>query len=88
MNMKRRRRRRRWGQRVLILIWEHSRSYPMPERLQRHEEHRGDTIHIERPGHLLSSRRKEPLAAKHAYAQTPRTLLKETAVKYVRGATQ
>ncbi|KNA98511.1 hypothetical protein FOXG_18417 [Fusarium oxysporum f. sp. lycopersici 4287] len=40
MNMKRRRR-RRWGQRVLILIWEHSRSYPTPERLQRHEEHRG-----------------------------------------------
>ncbi|KAL5620958.1 hypothetical protein FOBRF1_004204 [Fusarium oxysporum] len=75
------------GERVLILIWEHSRSYPTPERLQRHEEQRGNIIHIERPGHLPSSRRKEPLTAKHAYAQAPRTLLKETAVTYLRGVT-
>ncbi|KAG7411766.1 hypothetical protein Forpi1262_v017314 [Fusarium oxysporum f. sp. raphani] len=43
---------------------------------------------IERPGHPPSSGRKEPLTAKHAYAQAPRTLLKETAVTYIRGVTQ
>ncbi|KAK2930267.1 hypothetical protein FoTM2_010608 [Fusarium oxysporum f. sp. vasinfectum] len=48
----------------------------------------GDTIKIERPGHPPSSWRKEPLTAKHAYAQAPRTLLKETAVTYIRGVTQ
>ncbi|SCO86374.1 uncharacterized protein FRV6_10501 [Fusarium oxysporum] len=49
---------------------------------------KGDTIKIEQPGHPPSSGRKEPLTAKHAYAQAPRTLLKETAVTYIRGVTQ